>query len=381
MECCGDECLGELSKNAIKDAEREFKEIGNEDRQRQFILNKIIEHSTLKVVNGKKVVTTNLVIKGVPVCNSAWCHVLNISAKRFASVVHLYKENIITIKRGNSGRMRMTEKTTVCLTWMQFLFERIGDYMPHKTEVHLPPSWTKDRLYNRMVSELLERKYGRNMIISRGHFQRIWAQHLPEFKIMKGKQDFPVCTTCVNLREELVKAKKAEDRTRITKLIERHDEQVSIERKQYHNAREKARTHPEEMTTVIIDGMDQSKTNVPHFVVKDKDTHGLLQVLTHITGSLHHTDVPHGKVPYVFLDLRQFPHDSNLTMNVLLQMLLKKKEALGKTLYTQLDNCYRENKNRYVLCLGSLLVEYGVFDEKYVAHSVKQRKVLEELYQ
>ncbi|XP_070568131.1 uncharacterized protein [Ptychodera flava] len=52
-------------------------------------------------------------------------------------------------------------------------------------------------------------------------------------------------------------------------------------------------------------------------------------------------------------------------MNVLLNVLLQKKELLGKCLHAQFDNCYRENKNKFVLCLGSLLVEYAIFEEVF----------------
>ena len=34
---------------------------------------------------------------------------------------------------------------------------------------------------------------------------------------------------------------------------------------------------------------------------------------------------------------------------------------LPPTLYLQMDNCWRENKNRYVLCFLALLVELGIF--------------------
>ncbi len=76
-----------------------------------------------------------------------------------------------------------------------------------------------------------------------------------------------------------------------------------------------------------------------------------------------HTDVATGKVPFVFADFKQFPYDPNLTMNVLLQTLLLNRRRMGRTLFLQLDNCFRENKNRHVICFIALLVEYGVFEE------------------
>ncbi|XP_070550483.1 uncharacterized protein [Ptychodera flava] len=365
LSCCGDECMKSLSMNTILDAETEFKSIGNEDRQKKYILMKIKEFSIIRSLHNKTTVTSNFVLGGTQICANAWCNVLNISPKRFKTVIELYRENVTEIQHGNCGRRGMTEKTSVCLAWMKYLFERIGDYMPHKTEVHLPPIWTKETLYKRMETELTARGLGKDMVISFSHFKRIWSHHLPEFKIAKADRDFAICTTCVNLKEELIKAKRPEERERVKKAIEVHDNAVCTERAVYHAARERARLEPDELTTIIIDGMDQSKTNIPRFAVKDKDSNTLLQLMTHITGSLHHTNTAQGKIPYVLLDLRQFPHDSNLTMNVLLNVLLQKKESLGKCLHAQFDNCYRENKNKFVLCLGSLLVEYAIFEEVF----------------
>lgn len=76
---------------------------------------------------------------------------------------------------------------------------------------------------------------------------------------------------------------------------------------------------------------------------------------THVTGV-----IVHGRGHHVFLDFKEVPHDSNLTINVLLQTLLK-YEKLPPTLYLQLDNCGRENKNKFVLALCCLLVELGIF--------------------
>ena len=76
-----------------------------------------------------------------------------------------------------------------------------------------------------------------------------------------------------------------------------------------------------------------------------------------------HTNVPSGKIPLAYIDLRQFPHDPNLTINVLLRALYLNRQHLGRTLNVQLDNCFRENKNRHVVCFASLLVEYRIFTE------------------
>lgn len=88
---------------------------------------------------------------------------------------------------------------------------------------------------------------------------------------------------------------------------------------------------------------------------------------THLTGVLLHTKSPHGKFAYSFVDLLQYPHDSNLTITVIVEVLAKysKEHGLPPTLYIQMDNTSRENKNKYVLGFSALLVQFGIFDKVY----------------
>lgn len=137
----------------------------------------------------------------------------------------------------------------------------------------------------------------------------------------------------------------------------------SNERKKYHRHREKSRSEPDKYGTIIIDGMDQAKTNLPHLIRESKSSSGLWNLRTHVTGSLFHTKSPHGKLAFSFIDLIQWPHDSNLTITILVKVLLEriKVAPLPETLYIQLDNTCRENKNKYVLAFCAYLVDKKIF--------------------
>ena len=140
------------------------------------------------------------------------------------------------------------------------------------------------------------------------------------------------------------------------------------ERRKYYNHREKARSEPNKYVTIIIDGMDQSKTNVPHLLHTTKSTQNLWRLRTHLTGVLLHTRNFKGKKAYGFYDILQFPHDCNLTIHALLKALVDLSssgsgEGLPEVLYLQLDNCYRENKNKYLFSFCALLVQQKIFQK------------------
>ena len=107
--------------------------------------------------------------------------------------------------------------------------------------------------------------------------------------------------------------------------------------------------------------MDQSKTSLPQLVKTPKSVQGLQQLRTHISGALVHTRSPHGKIAYAFIDMLQFPHDSNLTIQVVLNVLMELKDKLPPVLNLQLDNTARENKNRFFLGFCALLVSRKIF--------------------
>ena len=60
----------------------------------------------------------------------------------------------------------------------------------------------------------------------------------------------------------------------------------SKERRKYYKHILKARKHPNSYLSLIIDGMDQSKTYLPHFVHLAKSIEHLWKLRLHLTGKL-----------------------------------------------------------------------------------------------
>ncbi len=111
------------------------------------------------------------------------------------------------------------------------------------------------------------------------------------------------------------------------------------QRQRYYTNRLAAIDHPKENLSLIIDGMDQNKTNIPHFIRLTKSAQNLWTLRTHLSGVL-----VHGKGNFGFIDFLQWPHDCNLTLTCLLLTIMK-ESTLPPHLYLQIDNCVRENKN------------------------------------
>ena len=71
---------------------------------------------------------------------------------------------------------------------------------------------------------------------------------------------------------------------------------------------------------MIIDGMDQDKIDIPHIISKPKDMAGAHTLDTHVTGV-----IAHGRCTMMAIDCGEFPHDSNLTIEIIIRLLHKYK--------------------------------------------------------
>ncbi|KAI8487929.1 Exocyst complex component 1 [Branchiostoma belcheri] len=77
-----------------------------------------------------------------------------------------------------------------------------------------------------------------------------------------------------------------------------------------------AHEDPTSKLSITLDGMDQSKTAIPHFMQKTNESEKW-KLKTHLTGVLVHGL----RLAYAFIDNLRWPHDSNLTCTVLLATL------------------------------------------------------------
>lgn len=111
------------------------------------------------------------------------------------------------------------------------------------------------------------------------------------------------------------------------------------------------------------DGMDQNKTSIPHPNCNPKKIQHLKGLPVHVMGAL-----AHGRTPgaYSLQSLRQFPGDPNFTIECLRRVLLDMETRSAhrpQHLHLVMDNCVKENKNKYLLSFLGALVHRRCFKE------------------
>ncbi|XP_060583861.1 uncharacterized protein LOC132740023 [Ruditapes philippinarum] len=289
------------------------------------------------------------------VCSKAFQSLYRINKNTFS------KANVISGKTVGLSKTKSKSHNTISLiAWFEEYVKFHGDFMPHKQDVLLPYGSRKLHVYEQYKIETASP-------VSKSTFFDMWAKHFPHIKIKKTTA-FTKCSICGLLERQMQNTLIPEERALIRHKRKIHNDRQMKERIYYHCKREQSRVEPMKYLSLIIDGMDQSKTNLPHFKGRlPKSINPVDLLKTHITGVISHG---HGGF-HTFTDFNQFPHDPNLTITVILKMLLNTAKVndgrLPPVLYVQADNCVRENKNRYVLAFLQLLVEKKILNQVHLS--------------
>lgn len=221
--------------------------------------------------------------------------------------------------------------------WLEDYAQRTGEWMPDKlNHIHLPDyKWS--HVWARYVQEheTLKKPY-----VQYPHFLSI-AQSDASFVKIRKYSRFAQCRDCSELKEKIKKTTGVVRQSWQTKLTAHNDWQMR-ERAKYKKDCLKSKPGSDSIC-ISVDSMDQDKTSVPSQARVDKDTDGQTRLHTHITGVVVHGRDP-GAYCYTWLD--RYPHGSDVVTTVLLDVLNRIPD-LPRTLNLYLDNCWRENKNRF----------------------------------
>ena len=119
-------------------------------------------------------------------------------------------------------------------------------------------------------------------------------------------------------------------------------------------AAQRCREHPDKYLCVILDGMDQNKTNIPWFNTGESPDGMTVRII----GAIVHSQQ---KKTHAYL-VTHHTKETNTMIDVL-RRVLESRETLPRVLVLQLDNTSQENKNNHMFAFLAGLVESGVFDK------------------
>ena len=199
-----------------------------------------------------------------------------------------------------------------------------------------------------------------DMSASLSTFHKTWMNPHGEFKNMKILRNppFNTCTECKAFTEKIMVANKIDDIKKLQQERLKHCEHVRRERRVYQEARQRAIDYKHTYLALIIDGMDQHKCRIPGANGKrDHSDKGYIK--PRIVGVK-----VHGRGRFFYVIPPQFPHDSNVTISLIMEVLAQVNQTSGSlpdNLHIQIDNTTAANKTKVVMAWGQLLVQSGIF--------------------
>ena len=285
-------------------------------------------------------------VRGWPVCTECYQAMYGVSDSTWRRRQAEIRRGSVFWEHGNSAHEPYySTKGFLCRAWMNQFFCALGDYQPDTGHVHLPPMDKID------IFREMEQEIGGDCF-SRPYFYKVWADEFPEHTI-PPEQRLGKCKECADLHERILDCKDLKRRMELKVKRTQHIRFVRKERLTYHRWRQRCRQFPNQSMLIILDGMDQNKTNIPCFNCGDQP-----QPLTaRIVGAIVHGAT---KKCYAYV-VTHFTKESN-TMVEVLSRVLADQDTLPPHLVIQLDNTATDNKNVKLFSFLAALVETGRFE-------------------
>lgn len=350
--CCKRKCFESIDK---KYAWEIFKQIMRMDeRQERDMLTSWLNTSDMKIYfNGSEV-----------------CY-------RFLSTAFKFSQTLIASVKGTpksrSGRgdmprhnMKMSKADSIC-SFLENYSKSVGDRMPHENSIHLPNTEKESvyatylKYYRQHHESILEEEPP-----THSYFLRIWKRNMSSIKARKT-HSFTKCSVCERYRLQVLECGNDEKMKKVIKdALQVHVQVMRQERQAYYARRDKAVQDPARYCSFIIDGADQTAYGLPHFVFTTKSEKGH-KLKVKCVGVLEHSNP---RKRFFFTMTEEHSTGANHVIEALHRTINHKYQEEGRlppTMFIQVDNCTRENKNKYFLSYLESLVARGVFQSVQVS--------------
>ena len=294
-----------------------------------------------------------LTVDGRPVCRKAFLIFWDIRDYTFKKLVRSIKHNEpLSVIHGNSY-VHDTVKLDRCCDWLGVLV-KYCEQQPDSEEIHLPERTYKADVYEEMVYDL-SKTYSKKDIPAYQTFCAAWRKHFFHLKIPRVNR-LGRCDVCCSFAEQ-IKLANGKQKSKLCAELKKHRAITRKERTAISLEHEKTKDDKEMWTSVCTDW--SAPHFMPHRPTQPKGWMAKKRPKYHLFGLVNRSLNQLCLLPHFDF----WTHDANLHLSFLYVYLqqMKQQNLLGRNLMIQMDNCWKDNKNKFLLGFAAVLVEKKIF--------------------
>jgi len=361
---CTKDCTSRMCRGDVMEAREATSKATEERKLQQHTREKLLNVMHTSSINETK--TFRFMFNGITICNESfrlvhgfsvagmrnamtWCKAdANRRAQLDTSRASSSSSKLPSFGVGGFAGLGGTERNLAAQVWIDGYVSTHGCQMPDSGHVHIDnvPWGEIHEEYSLDTKEECRP-------LQFSAFRKVWKKEFAHVK-KRRRKPFGECAVCAGYKSQLKDERKdPNQRARTMALYVAHLQHQQLERKRYYARRAKGKRG--RCISIIMDGMDQSKTDLPHTEVALKSDSNMVE--TKITGVM-----VHGRSFNCYVSEPQVRHDTNLSLTCLHHTLMEelKEGPPVDTLYVQVDGG-SENKNQWVLAYFVLLISLGLF--------------------
>jgi len=292
-------------------------------------------------------------VLGKPVCRVGFLNYHGITQYKYYTAIKKLRLGQTYVVHGNTEADCSRILSDKCFDFLLNYQTKFAEIQPDCDEFHLPRFILRVDLYSAFVETLTLS----DMIPSYTTFARVWKEDFPNLKIPKNTR-LGKCDICASLSNQS-RSLTAESRVIWSTKKREHIRFIRDERNENTKRINNSKNYPNLVTLLGIDRMNAIR--MPWQVPFPKSWLTKNRLRYEVIGYMNFSNSNN----IFFHGLSLFPHDSDTTLTILYWKIrtLHIDGLCGSKLQLHMDNCYRENKNKYVLAFSCMLVHLKWFDE------------------
>ncbi len=360
MVCCKKlRCFSQVNKEFLRLKMESFLVMSNKDRRQ--VLSSMLCSSGAFHFDGRKVCSTFL-LRAFRFSRDVQKSVKSIiNTTTNIKIPQLrHRTTSLPLSNPNSPAILVAPAREAVISFLHRIAEETGDKMPDTTDVHLPFHQKQD-VFHHFKEDFKRTTMESSSLPSKSYFLRVWKDNCRFIKVRKATR-FAKCDICENLRDEIKRhITSFQSTSRLVAQKRAHYAMIADERLEYKRKRDTASLNPQEAWSIIIDGADQTAFGLPHFVTKTKSQRGHTLKIK-LVGLLEHCSTNKLRLLTMTEEHRT---GANHIIEALHRYLMDRSVADSPPprFYIQVDNCTRENKNRYFFSYVESLIRWKIFKE------------------